>query len=248
MNYRLPFLSFILLVLFASSCKKDKDDATPSIPKIKAIIKPLSGGGNDSTLYTYNSDGNIATIYYNSSGERRVYTYTDNEVSLTTYDGTGMAQYTGHFYLNAQGLADSTYFVPVSGNPSSSRYIYNDAGSNIISRIYNPAGTLQSVYFYTEVGGNVVARADYSSTGTEISNSEFSYDQAHPNTIGEENKGFSFLGKQSDNLLTADYIRLSWGTYYYTYRYTFDSNNRVFSQIRYSALGDSAGVAYYHYY
>jgi len=229
---------FLAIVLGLGACKKDSNDSSSG----SSVAKILSTA--------YYENGNLAftqTIQYDASGKPVKVTADDgsfyyvaigpSSVVITSFDTLGVQDGTDNYILNAKGLAISqvsTWNKPGNKNDmfkhhkntgkGSSSYTYEyDANNYLIKNIYTEGGVGDTV-IYTISGGN---------TTTATTVGSFPFVQSYQfltnktNTIGNENMGVSFLGKQDKNLISATTYTFDAGSQTINTSYTYDSKGRV---------------------
>ena len=224
-------LSTAILALVFVGCKKDEvkptDSSTASnsstsistVPKIskEKVYFENSTMGNDTivTTYTYDSKGRLVSSKSNS------YTTTYNYVSANLITTT-------YFYENdsvKQENISTSYILDSKGNASK---MYSSIMKDTISIYYSPdgynRGSGSMLNFKLEViDGNVVNK----------NNIAYEYYLDKINTIGSENKGIYFYGKDSKNLVKSDkWVGTNGMSSNTDYSYEFDSKNRVIKSVR----------------
>jgi hypothetical protein len=239
-------LSLLSQMAILNSCKKDKKDAqagafVPTItnfPKIKT--------------YTDSSDSYLVTLSYNSAGklikevlndgEYADILYTSNQVTVNAYDSTGILEYTGVYTLNSSGLAttligtDFDYkkevhfskffpFLKKRNTKSSVDTInYNyDINGYMIKKIYINSGNNDTT-IYNYVNGNEAFQI------SSFDTTSFEYFTDKINTIGFQNMGITFLGKQNINLIKTETDSYPGENY----TYMFDAKSRVTKKLFWS--------------
>jgi hypothetical protein len=254
---KLPVICLISSILFLSSCDREIADspyANDSIPRIKSITEYFNGIKQRETSLTYDTASRLVKIFYNDLFVGHTYydtlVYSGSEVIKTTFSSKNKFLEQEVYTLNSDKLA--VLMTDTLGDGSTaSKGIYRKAGileqeGNIYS--YDPYGYQILEISTNEYGGihrfdkswtagNLITSVyQYMANDTAIlnGNSNFSYFTDKRNTIGNENKGISFLGKQNKNLLQTvlDNKWLSSDTLRVTtnYRYEYDDHNRVVKQ------------------
>ena len=134
---------------------------------------------------------------------------------------------TSVYLLNEQGLASSLNNL-ITWKYSTGGYLTEESGSI-------GGGSYTYFFNYTCYNAELVFLKQQTSLGTitDTANYQHYYDKA--NTIGNENHGIHFLGRQDNTLLKA-YI--TGGQTVDSYSYVFDSMNRVLWEIRTSHTGN----------
>jgi len=182
-------------------CGGSCNDCTTEAFRIKTYSHTAfstSSSGYTTETYAYDNKGRVSTITYTGffTGVS-TYTYGNGNVTLVDRDN-----FTSVYTLNSLGYATSVTWV---GGPTYN-FLYDsewqllDDGTGIYS------WTANNITFVRP----------------ELSGFTFLTDKV--NTVGNVNKGISFLGKDSKNLPESKQYGTG-GKYFYTYEY--DSQNRV---------------------
>ncbi|MES2621074.1 MAG: hypothetical protein V4615_09490 [Bacteroidota bacterium] len=201
----ITLFGFIFLI---GGCKKDKDDeGLTTIYKLKTHSQ-TSGGTTSTRTYYYDSLGRVDSIWVFientiTSSPRFTY-YTDSIVERVN------DIFTATYYLT-NGYATSRIGRTPWGVGSSITYTY-DAEGHLLSQ--NAATT------FGWGGGNMI---NESRDGAVTH--YYNYSPNSVNTIGNRNKGMSFLGIESRNLVNT--ITSATSNLSHHVSYTFDSQNRV---------------------
>lgn len=208
-HYLLASLFFGLLLI--SSCKKEDNNSTfqfEKYPRIKSIH--YLGNNGYKANFEYDSKGRL--IKYNMDGIIFKYEYSDSKV-INTFPSS---QDTMLYFLNADGLADSTNF--------GFTYDFDENGYQI-HQFYD---TNNQWTFIIRNGNRSTAKRIVSGV---ITNLNYLYSQKN-NTIGMENNGMSFLGKQNINLTSKEiFHQIPNLPDTLDYSYEFDNKDRVVKQI-----------------
>ncbi|HLP52600.1 MAG TPA: hypothetical protein VK154_17045 [Chitinophagales bacterium] len=223
---RIALLSVALTALLLtgiSSCEKeDNTDNTPATAKLKtySYTDPRDSRYDVTESYTYDANGRISTIthadYYYNG--TTTYTFGSNTVSsASTYAGTRV------YALNAEGYA-TTETIP---GDTTYTYLY-DAAWHLLQ---DGEGT------YEWTGDNLT-------TDRKIYQNYEYTDKT--NTIGNSNKGITFLGRDSKNLPSK---RMAFIPAECLFSYDFDAQNRVTRKIGISDFNmDTLEISTYTYY
>lgn len=222
----LPIALLFLMAAFISCDRSDDKDVTPSIPKIKTITRTTA---TSTTIHTYHYDG-LGRISKLTGSDKVSVQYVYQKDRIIRIDS--LQQQTDTLLLNDKGLVVS-------------------APNYWITREYNPDGYLVKLIF-SNPQGQFEITSEYKVTDGNISTYEVwafqklsdSYDYLYlpnsTNTIGNENKGTNFYGKQDKNLVssftamthsTGDWLVVN-------YRYELDAQNRVVKRYTISPTGD----------
>jgi len=214
------YISFISILL--NSCTKKTDNHIgPTMGKLISTIQYSTGGSYN---YTYNSNGQRATFVYKFGTITEIgsYTYTASSITMLANEISGTNQYTikATILLNNAGLAisevDSTTGSSTSGNTL--YYIY-DANGYRTSTI-----TQSSTQNFSYQNGNL-STTIYS--GTTPNNYSYTYLMDKPNTLGNQNVGIYYLGKDNANLKNSYTYTSGTSTTTYNYSYIFNSDGTV---------------------
>ncbi len=227
-------LSAAVLAMVFVGCKKEETKpsdsstssstsaSTPRISK-ETIYRYYNDSFNDSiisdtsiTLYTYDSKGRLVSQINDYSTS--TYSYISaNLISVTTndkYDGSVQNNNNSYNYvLDSKGIA--------------TKY-YTDLSKDTILLYYSPEGFSLGTNLNYDIevkDGNVVNRLKIA----------FEYYLDKNNTIGSANKGVSFFGKDSKNLVKSErWVAVGSNPMSSSseYLYEFDSKNRVIKSTR----------------
>jgi hypothetical protein len=217
-NNKLFLFITALVMLFSfvmiNGCKKDDNNTTPDntdstkTPKIKTLTYVLSNGNDVTETYVYDEQGRIITKTFSGSSSN-VISYSYNTNSIIMYNDRDKTTHT--FELNSNGYATSEKITDAQNNVlSSDNYTYDSDGHL----------TTDGEFTYTWSGGNLVSKTN--SNGSR----KYTYFSDKTNTIGNQNRGISFLGVDSKNLISSN-IYNDDITNTQNYSYEYDSLNRV---------------------
>lgn len=226
---------FLTVVVFCAagmlaSCKKDSNKAEEpeSGPRIKRMVWVYP---NDSSVteYKYDEKGRIREVA--EGGYTNFYTYPTGRAEFRQVLNGKTDTFTAIFLLNSKGLADSMYSINSDHSIEAGYSMEYDAEGYMIR---NEDGIMHIE------NGNLVLAETLGSPGAP--KSVFTYTDKL-NTIGSENTGMLFLGKQSKNLQSK--YTYSGGTE--NYSYTFDSEGRVAKMLVDVTTGSTQYSYEYHY-
>ena len=191
-------------------------------------IKTVTYADGSVFAYSYDNRGRITNLAITSAGlgnSTQQYTYGTNSVTQTLQGG-----FTENYTLNSNGYATSQVSKDNTGATIASwAYTYDSEGHVLTSA-------------YTGGGGGTVTNTWTNGNLTSDNNfggQTYTYLLAKDNTIGNENNGMNFFGKDSKNLRNSS--TSGGGTTTFTYEY--DSQNRVTKQ-----MDGSPGAIIYTYY
>lgn len=243
----LKFLLYLLISIIAfSACKKSSTDNKSSVPAPQSSIPKIATirGSIDTTFFQYNSSGKLIKEI-NWSGYQ-ILEYSGNTVTLKDYSEGGSIQSTEIFTLNSRGQAISSSYAgkkkSTEGNYLSegnfnTTYTYEyDNDGYLIRKMYPISESILDTVAYTIINGNET-QAKY--PGNEYFN--YTYTNT-TNTIGRENEGITFLGKQSKNLVqSSTHTYQSHTSDPITITYAYDNKGRVTIE---TSLGASGWYTY----
>lgn len=247
-------LSFCLVLVaicatLFSGCKKDDSDDPASRvagAKISKVTEYVNGKVYSTDTYQYDGSGRLSKATYNT-GQSTTFEYIGSSVVVKDYskDGSTDDNY-GVFNLNSKGLATSVSNVQAGSTEKKAKIdtklgrngLFASVASDDVDCTYeydNDGYQIRELWSdnqdknYVIANGNVV-----SSYGTW----EWGYEETYEllkdkkNTIGYENMGIFFMGRQDANLRSSvtsknkdEYGK--WHTYKDSYTYEYDSKNRV---------------------
>lgn len=128
--------------------------------------------------------------------------------------------------LNSNGLVTTGIIRSLkTGEQGTINCKYDENGFLVYKKESSNSGNTWEVHAYTIQDGNIV-KEEISYSSGYISKRTYSYYMDKLNTIGPENMGVTFYGKQSKNLIKSE--RRDGETM--SYIYEFDSKNRVVRQ------------------
>lgn len=238
-------LVLLIGIIVIPSCKKDKTNPELSVPR---ILKQNIQSGQYNYIMTFQYDDSFrATKIVQLNGTYKTYDYVDTTVTVKAYNSTGTALISIETYiLNSKGLAKSmlgTGSYKTTGTWSE-KYEYDNNGY-LTKEVFTSTLETGHTAIYSIKDGNMITEAFFYSGQYDSTFYEFS--TATKNTIGNENMGLSFLGKQNINLFNLMNEKSSThGTSPYTYTYEFDSQNRVSKLVR-EGEGNSTVTSTYTY-
>ena len=249
-NMNKIFYFILAITLFLASCKK-KSDTFGTGDVAAAVLKSVSQVPNGIiTNYSYDSQGRLVQqSNSNLSGTNIV--YSGDTVTETMINDSGSVYAINTVFLNASGIATSSFLRDTSGSILSySQFFYDSSDFRIQQRTYAPSGT-QTAYQEWNISYNNVYY--YTSTDSLIfqNNAEigYSYSYDHKNTIGNYNTGLQYYGKSSENVETIlSKSSSATGNVRYTFQYTFDSSGRIASKTAYNHLNELVYTNTYTYY
>jgi hypothetical protein len=274
MKLSISLFALPILFLFLSSCHKENADspwANDSIQKIQSVTEYFNGVKQRVTSFSYDSSARINRILFNEIYEAQQYydtvIYNGPTIKLITYNNKKQLLEQEVFTLNSANLA--VLMIDTLGDTKKSArmnftylnlleheaniYGYDANGYQTLEISTNEYGGTHR-YEKTYTNGNLVSSTyQFMANDTVIQNgtTAFTYYDGKTNSIGNQNRGISFLGKQNTNLLlsisdqkwhTTDTLRVTT-----TYRYEFDDHNRVVKQYITTLGSENDDVTYLSY-
>lgn len=241
MTSRHLLLALLFLAITFNSCKEtDNNEVILTNPSllIKTATQYQDGKVTNTTNYEYDHLGRITKISYDE-GRYEKYSYVSDTIILKEIYKNELDHFTDTLLLNDQGLV-------IAVNKSDT-YEYDAEGYLVKATIVIDKHTYtasQSI-----LNGNIVEKnVEVDSVGQimEIYNYKYIYNTAPaaPNTIGTENKGIAFFGKQSKNLPSRIYSTYTKAPIFlemeeiYSNVYTLDRYLRVVKEIRGLHIGE----------
>jgi hypothetical protein len=239
-----------LVILFSismnSGCKKEKDttdlctdgiqnqnetgvDCGNSCNTCTASafrIKTITYFDGSVSAYSYDNQGRVTSLAITSTtsgNSNQQYTYGTNSVTQILQDGS-----TINYTLNSNGYATSQVFKDNIGAVIFSLNNTYDNEGHLLSSGSNGGGTITNTW----TDGNLTSDNNFGGQ-------TYTYLSTKDNTIGNENKGMKFLGKDSKNLRSTS---TSYGSTT-TFTYEYDSQNRVTKQMN----GGLDAIVYTYY-
>lgn len=222
----LPLICFSFL--FCACSKKDdpapEKETVPPIPKIRTLTKYYKGAIQSEETFEYDSLGRLSKQTITGSA-MYTYDYFPGLIILKTYwPDTGLAE-TDSLLLNDKGYV-------VTAEKGRETIEYTPDGF-MARQTFNYGEGAFSLTYKTE-DGNTTRRTERN--GPQLANVTFryiySFSSNSVNTIGNENMGISFYGKQDKNLVNRwqAIVEYPYKTYDSYFTYEFDDQNRVTKQ------------------
>jgi len=215
--------------LFCLSCKKDTAGSNTNFSKVSSISNYSNGAIISSRNFLYDSNGRIIketdistlqssyTTYHYSGSTKTAKTFNNNDTTISIMT------------LNSNGLV-------ISSNMGAMNFTFEYNIDNYLIKVFQNLQDRLDTITYNIVNGIIVTET--MSLLAETIKSNFTN---YTNTIGNENFGESFLGKQSINLVSGIIFVGSDTT---TYNYHFDKKNRVSRQTIVSDINNSTIYKY----
>lgn len=242
MKAKCLFIALICISIAFSACKDSHEDEThyPG-PRIKKISIYYQGNLIDEKTYHYDFTGKV--IKESVSGNYYIqYSYLPGKLMMKAYlpDNTEDVP-VDTMLLNGMGLQTSDY-------PSTT--IKYDADGYLVEMTLLINNIPNSHTFKIEDGNTVHWTLRTGNHLENITNDQvYEFLPNSTNTIGYENMGMPFYGKQNENLVSkaTTISHRSTGTYEstVTYQYELDANNRV---VKKSTVGEPGNYTVYTYY
>jgi hypothetical protein len=241
MNFNcLLFTGFLIVSLW--SCRKDEINSVSAISLIKTLYNTVPTYPDYFEKYTYDEMDRLKLII-KSTGDSVVMEYTDTLIGEYQYDSTGYLFTTNLYFLNLQGLVDSSI---LENGHLNIKTIYDSGGYPSVKKYYYQGG-MRNTEFYTIANGNIILKETMDTFGVIFYREEYSYELNKLNSIGASNFGQAYLGKSSVNflshLITFNPILPGKTDYFYT----CDSLGRISEIV--SKVGDRLlGTSNFTYY
>jgi hypothetical protein len=228
-------LSLVILTLVFVGCKKEDTNKTNttsnSVSSTPKILKEYEYNIlNDSIIL----DSSIITYSYDDKG-RLATIKEDNYTESYTYVSANLINVSRLYYENDGTLKSGKYSIILDSKGLATKHYVDEKDTLFL--YYTSDGFLKGnkIDHIIEVfGGNVIKET----------NASYEYYIDKNNTIGNENRGIYFLGKDSKNLVkSAKYTgttvttvsKRKRSTSDYSYTYEFDSKNRVIKSTKASS-------------
>lgn len=224
MNTKSLFIALLVLLLAFSACKDD-DDIKNTLPRIKKIAWYDNNQLSSERSYQYDQAGRL--VRESITGDYDIlYTYLPGKVIIKVVQPGTEDMHPDTVILNDKGLQISS---------SGSSVVEYDAQGYLVKKILlvNKNPHLHS--FRIENGNTVhwtLRKGD--PPGMIVNEQTYEFLPNSVNTIGTENTGLAFYGKQNKNLQSKTTLisHSSTGTDEFTvsYDYELDAQNRVVKQ------------------
>lgn len=234
------FCALLSVFILFNSCKKsDKevDKITISIPKIKTITYYKGDSITSHTSFEYDTSGKLSKSTY-SNGQSFTFSYAPSNIIRTYYYIISEKPSIDTLILNNKGLV-------ISEEGGITTYEYTPEGYQSKLTIDASPKTSQT---YTSLDGNIIKNTERNYNDVRYIHT-YTFLSDIINTIGNENMGITYFGKQDKNLKSKDNtIDLRDNkTFQLTYEYEFDTKNRVtkLKKIGWYSYNDSETYTYY---
>lgn len=206
------------------SCSKDDNDNLPGIPMISSISMGRYPSPNPIKL-SYNSENKLVSYSLENTVEHS-YTYGNGTVTREIFGFVGQVLAIDVYTLNNKGQAISsvTYADEIGiGESTRTTYEYDENGY-MTRKVVVAYPNDSAITIYTVLDGNVISETCSGKSYAYSYTYDYYYDKS--NTIGDENQGIYFLGKQSVNLVR----KIISDADVRTFTYEFDEKGRVSKQ------------------
>jgi hypothetical protein len=223
------FAVFSIFIIFSSCKESENDELSNSTPKLKKVTYYRGDSITSYSICEYDNSGRLIKLAL-SDGWYYKFTYASNRIIESRYLTGGNEVGTDTLLLNEKGLV-------ISRASGTITYEYDMEGNfvKINHKTYHPTS-----YTYRNENGNTVQITEMDGDSCESIRSVMTnkFLPNTTNTIGTENMGITFNGKQDENLLSeTKYIRYGpvytsesneiYILYTYEYEYEFDAQKRV---------------------
>jgi hypothetical protein len=267
-SYAIFTLAFLLFNL--ASCTKDKSSSPAfhdSIPRIQTVTEYFNGATERVTSFLYDTSSRLVKVSFHEILENQQYydtlIYNGSTIVMNTYSNKNKLIESEIFTLNSNNLVvlmtdtfgeqkkSVRHFLDLRLQEHEANiYGYDENGYQTLEISTNEYGGTHRYEKSYSAGNLITSTYQYMANDTVIQNgaSTFKYYSDKSNTIGNENRGIAFLGKQNTNLLS-NILDQKWLTtdtlsLITDYRYEFDSKNRVIKQYITPRNGDNDDVTY----
>ncbi|MBS1686638.1 MAG: hypothetical protein JSS76_18005 [Bacteroidetes bacterium] len=233
-------LAAALLMAFAAS------PARPMIKEMRQLKGADSLTGKGVTKFFYDKDSRVTRVE-NSNGVTSVYEYKPTVIYRRTTDQRTKKAFTDTFLLNDKGLVTQHRMGYAAPERSTNLREYDSTGLLLKERSVNRT-PMQSITTYTNRDGNPVSTTQQLTGDSWMGRSFYTYYTTGSNTIGNENMGMGFEGRNPRGLVQSHIQVWRPGDTSRTYqRYHFDAQGRVSVRATYyqGKLGDSTAYSYY---
>jgi hypothetical protein len=238
-NYILLFL--LIPATMITSCKKDRNNPVHTNIKLLRQTIMIFGDTISDGTYSYDDQGRVVHILFRDS-TYSIYHYGDKTVEMIYYSRL-KKPYTHSIYtLNSDGLAISSIDTgfsykakPGVTGPLSPSGMYEawtetfeyDENGFLTKEIQTMSWGVSYTQTFTVSGGNTTHLSYQVSAG--LSNYDYQFIPGSVNTIGQENCGIFYSGRQNASLILSETINHNEGgmATVSNYTYEFDSKNRV---------------------
>jgi len=239
MNSKFILFAVLCFVAAFSACKDDEtDQSATNTPLIKTMV--TKGNYSDSVNYEYDATGKVMKAYFDDISYTK-YTYTSGKINIDTHYPDPAYNRSSSVRVNSKGLATSQQYGDILYT-----FKYDSIGYHVVTNF-----NYDTVYYAKIVDGNTILKKEIHLSSNKI-NVTWEYEfLPNKNTIGDQNIGIIYRGKQDNNLPSkeTEVIREynSVREIIKEYTYEFDSQNRVTkrSTIR---NGNLYITEYYTYY
>lgn len=231
--------SLLILILVFSNCKKSDDEAPESavvIPKIKVMTCYQNNSISFQQTFEYDQAGRLAKRTNVGDYEDTFIYHADKIIISKHYIERDTTFLLDTLFLDSRGLV-----IAESGRGT---YEYDAKG-------FQTAFLVGQLLTYQVSGENTVKREAWefkNGAWEKVVTTDFKFLQNRANTIGNENMGISFYGKQDKNLRSeACYVFHENTTntgILHTFHYEWDAQNRV---IKFQEAAEQPFKFYYTY-
>jgi hypothetical protein len=235
-----PLLLLPLILLITAYQSKPGN----SLIRIKEVDNLKTGS---SATYIYDEQGRVLTMK-SSLGATVQYQYIGN-LAIKQFSGAGnFNAQTDTFELDKNGVAQFDRQGAPGGLSGQAKFKYDENGYRVETKqFYN--GVVVAKYTNNMAGGNI-SRYTYTDDKNISKVVLYFYYPDKANTIGDNNLGMTYQGKDSKNLMKESIALDEKGdtASIMFYHYKFDNQGRVTHRVvrqKNGALQDSTGYTYY---
>lgn len=246
MKTKIILFAFLSLLVGFSACNDSNEPEIDQPATGILLIKTMTSSGNykDSVHYEYDDSGKLIKISHSQSYYTK-YTHKPGKVIMELYMGNTSPEQTNTYLINEEGLATSSYIGYVIPNIINT-FEYDSNGYKILKKANNDTIVTAKI-----LDGNTIVKTEFDRQDKLINlTMEYQF-LTNINTIGDENRGITWEGKQNKNLpsqvtqvIKTHNIRSEEIT---EYTYEYDTQNRVTKRTgtRNGALNQTESYTYY---
>lgn len=233
----------LVAILFSFSACKDDANVEPLLSNpsmlIKSAIRYQDGKVTSTTTFEYDNVGRVTKITTNPNFYEKYNYVSDTMILVQSYNNE-------YNYSTDTLLLDSRGLVVADNHKRT--FEYNTEGYLVKSTTMSDPVTLSN---YEVWDGNILGSTEHQYYLTDTTEIQFVYTHEYlttaSNTIGIENAGKPFYGKQNKNLVSKTHLKRIYSDsdleYDFTYSYQFDRYHRVTRQTQ-----DNSPVSLYTVY
>ena len=258
---RIINIAFIIIsaVIF-TSCQKginETDPVTQASNKVKTYTEDVTSlsGHNVITLnVAYDASDRIVSLTSAASaGDRFVFLYSNGGYTMDLYNSNQLSIHE-IFYLNSNSLVDSSFQYNDTNDSMTEGYYYDASNRLVEKREYEYSTATGAVYdgstqfAYSSIGDLVTETAiSYLGNVSSISTYTSSAYATPAGFLRGSNPVYNPLGAHLPASVSVTYPPSPIPSYSGSYAYTFDSANRLTSQIFTATTGETGKAEFIYY-